>query len=254
MAQLSDTTTKNTQTTTLDTNRDDKALARAAKIRHSAAVPGSTDNDADSWREHLQRTGEQVGEEAAQNKLDVDDLVAATRNLHLVDEPGTWATATDAKVAVGHRTHNNGLILAPAASLWADATAVADVAVVTPSGAGFIGARGPGMNVVVQLPDGADIGDYRLVRRNERADGTSSEGIVSSNRWIGKRDAAGMVRERFRWIAHNVGGDLRRLARCRKHACPDGNAFDADALSPRSLNGVQSVRSTQSDPLTGSDR
>ena len=158
-----------------------KAFSSADQIRHTEVVPGSTDNDADSWRKHLQDQG-------AQNKGDIDDLTATTRDLHRIDVPGTWATATDATIAVGFRTHNNGPILAPNAELWASATAVADVAVVTPSGVDFIGARGPGMNVVVQLPHGADIADYRVRRQNVRADGTSSEGIVSSNRWLGLLD------------------------------------------------------------------
>ena len=169
---------KNVQPLPFDTNKRTKPIASAEKIRHAQQVPGTSDNDAETWRGHLQTQDDQtIG--------DVRDLQAATRNLHLVDEPGTWATATDAKVAVGSRTHNNGPILAPAAALWASATAVADVAVVTPSGVDFDGASGPGMNVVVQLPEGADIENYRLIRRNIRDDGTSAEGIVSSNRWIG---------------------------------------------------------------------
>ena len=157
---------------------EDRPLSDASKIRHAEQVPGTTDNDSESWRGHLQIQSDQ-------NKGDVDDLIATTRDLHRVDEPGTWEIATDAKIAVGSRTHNNGPILAPGAALWAGATAVADVEVVTPSGANFDGAQGPGMSVVVQLPDGADISQYRVRRRNVREDGTSAEGLVLSNRWVG---------------------------------------------------------------------
>lgn len=177
MANLTPSNTPNRQPKTFAPGRRGLSIVSAVDVNHTEPVPQTTDNDADTWRQKHQA-------DAAQNAADVNDLYATTRDLHRVDEPGVWATATDATIAVGHRTHKNGPRLAPAASEWATATAVARVAVVDPTGADFDGAAGPGQIVIVRLPANADISQYRIVRQNI-GDGTSSEGIISSNRWEG---------------------------------------------------------------------
>lgn len=54
MPALDPINTTNRQLLPLDSSRGTKAIASAEKIRMTEAVPGSTDNDSDSWRRYLQ--------------------------------------------------------------------------------------------------------------------------------------------------------------------------------------------------------
>lgn len=104
MAHLQDPgTVTNTQTIPLDSNRDDKSLGPAGKIRHTANVPGSTDNDVASWLAHLAQTEPQ---DAYARLSAFAALALAERNrigLNALEDVSiaSWGDADDDDVAAG---------------------------------------------------------------------------------------------------------------------------------------------------------
>ena len=84
MPNLDQITDTNPQPLPFDTSKRTKPLASAEKIRHTEQVPGSTDNDSDSWRNYL--SGE------------VDILNSKTHDLAGGEAAGSFEEITNANV------------------------------------------------------------------------------------------------------------------------------------------------------------
>ena len=154
----------------------DRPLTSSEKIRHTEQVPGTTDNDGDSWRkEHVaQNTARQA--EILDNATAVAEQRAATRDLHASDYPGTWETADDAKIVVTTAVPPQLRAVVPSAGSWASATASVTQAI--PSNL-------RDTLVFVQLPVGASKSDYRVLRQNTGPNDASATGTIESSRWGG---------------------------------------------------------------------
>lgn len=87
MAALDAINSKNVQALPLDTNKRTKPLASAEKIRHTETVPGTIDNDADSWRKHHSAVIDLA-------EQDIDNIYGRTADLHTAADPTGWVTAT----------------------------------------------------------------------------------------------------------------------------------------------------------------
>ena len=86
MANLGNITTPNPQNLPFDTNRDDKPLAKASKVRMDDPVPGSTDNDAESWR-----TRHEGRNDVAERQI--SSLQNRAADLHAPPPASGWADA-----------------------------------------------------------------------------------------------------------------------------------------------------------------
>ena len=226
MANLDAIDSKNIQPLPLDTNKRTKPLASAEKIRMGEPVPGTSDNDAESWRaRHEEQTGalrtdipvatparagkarvvNPAGDgytdtdlatlaEALDNAVTLAELQAKTRDIHASDYPGTWETADDAKIVVTTAVPPQLRAVAPSAASWASATAQFTQAI-------------PGnlrnTLIYLQLPVGASPSNYRLVRVSTGDNGARQTGTIDSSRWSGLSSSltgdypAGLYQEAF---------------------------------------------------------
>ena len=104
-----------------------------------------------------QATADAAHVEILDNAVTLAEVKAATRDLHAVDYPGTWETATDAKILVTTAVPPRIRALVPAAGAWATATASFTQAI--PSNL-------RDTLVFVQLPAGESKSNYRVLREN----------------------------------------------------------------------------------------
>ena len=89
MGMLSAIASKITLLLPLDTNRADKPVASAEKIRHTEPVPGAADNDGDSWRKHLD-SGISANRDAIRQALARLDTIG-----NFIDEDGFAVVSAD---------------------------------------------------------------------------------------------------------------------------------------------------------------
>ncbi|MDE2904503.1 MAG: hypothetical protein OXQ28_00295 [Acidobacteriota bacterium] len=88
----------------LDTNRADKPVASAEKIRHTETVPGTTDNDGNSWRKHL-AAGIAANRDSVRQALARLDTIG-----NFIDEDGfAVVTADQAEAGYAYQARDGAL-------------------------------------------------------------------------------------------------------------------------------------------------
>lgn len=137
----------------LATSPRTRALTEATEIRHSAAVPGSTDNDSNSWREHIAGVADTGKDNADLNRAAIDALRDLTQDVRV--SARVWRRAVDGEGAFIANQGGGISNLSLAEGYWDNTD---DPLKVTQH---VIGGGLHGF-VLIRLPDTADVNDYQL--------------------------------------------------------------------------------------------
>ena len=211
----------------------DRPLGSAEKIRHTEPVPGTTDNDSDSWRKRHSA-------EIALAEQDIDNIYGRTADLHTAADPSGWVAASNNQQGGIALKSGSRYTLANARALADNAFSVGpegdwdnyDILVRVPA------ATNP-QQVRVHLIYAAGLPTYNLVLNDMTNLGLSSDG-----NW-----------EFYTW-AHQLGNVLVAQLQVTANAAHVGTSrfdgrFDGEIIDGEVDEPVwKSRHKAQSDPLT----